>query len=137
MSGTTTYRKTGQAWDTEESGTLNDANTSDEITTLKSGAVAYIGIALKNMVNGDDFDVELQRYDGAAWNTYSKVNITMAAGAKSFDTGGGAVVINCNELNFEHIYLNSTRKLRLNYTKNGLTDRDFPYWYAIKGSDVP
>lgn len=119
----------GPDWGTLATGTLNDANPDDEITTTENGALCWIGISLENLENTDDFDIELSRWDGAAWLLYKKYSITKAAGAISIDIGGGAVVQNLEELNLENIYLDSTRKLRLKVTRNSGTDRDFKYWY--------
>ena len=59
-------------WGTLATGTLNDANLDDEITTSVTGALCWIGISLENLANGDDFDIELNRWDGAAWQQYKK-----------------------------------------------------------------
>jgi len=116
-------------WGTLVTGTLNDANPDDEITTTKSGALCFIGISLENMENTDDFDIELSRWDGTAWRLYKKYGITKLAGAILIDTGGGATVQNLDELNLENINLDSTRKLQLKLTRNSGIDKNFPYWY--------
>lgn len=116
-------------WGDVTTGTLNDANLTDEIKTSDTGALCWIGASLENMQNGDDFDIEVDRYDGSAWRTYKKYNVTMSGSTISIDTGGGAVAQNLDELNLENIYLDSTRKLRLKLTKNSVSDRDFPYFY--------
>lgn len=113
---------------TAGTGILNDANPDDEITTTSSGATAYIGISLENLQNADDFDIKLQRWDGANWRTYIDMQVTKAAGLISINTGSGATIQNLDQINFEDIYLDSTLKLRLVLVKNSLTDRDFPYF---------
>ena len=114
---------------TAGTGTLNDSNTSDEITTTASGAIVWIGVSLENLADGDDFDLELDRYDGTEYRTYKKYNITVTGTAISLNSGGGAVVNYIDEVDWEDVYLDSTRKLRVKITNNSGTDRDFPYWY--------
>ena len=116
-------------WGTLATGTLNDANLDDEITTSVTGALCWIGISLENLANGDDFDIELNRWDGAAWQQYKKYNVTKLIGIIYIDEGGGEVEQNLGEINFGNIYLDSTRKLQLKLTRNSGTDRDFPYFY--------
>ena len=121
-----------QAFGTLATGTLNDATPSVEITTTKAGALACMGISLENFVNGDDFDLALQRWDGSAWRTYSKVNITKVLGIIYFNQGAGVIASNIDEISYDEIYLDSTRKLQISLTKNSATDRDFPYFVNKK-----
>ena len=114
---------------TAGSGTLNDSNTSTEITTTASGALCWIGVSLSALADGDDFELELDRYTGSEWRLYKKYAITVTGTDISIDTGGGAVVQYLDELNWESIYLDSTRKLRIKTTRNSATDRNFGYWY--------
>lgn len=116
-------------WAVTQTGTLNDANTTDELTTIRAGAVCFIGISLENMANGDDFDIKLDRWNGSAWLEYKTYNVTMAAGLISIDEGGGAIGQYIEELNLENVYLDSVQKLQLTLTRNSGTDRDFAYWY--------
>lgn len=116
-------------WGTLATGTLNDANLDDEITTSVTGALCWIGISLENLANGDDFYIELSRWDGYLWQQYRRYDITKAAGVISIDEGGGAVEQNLEEINIDNIYLDSTRKLQLKLTRNSATDRDFPYFF--------
>lgn len=116
-------------WGTLATGTLNDANLDDEITTSVTGALCWIGISLENLANGDDFYVELSRWDGYLWQQYKRYDITKAAGVIYIDEGGGAVEQNLEEINIDNIYLDSARKLRLKLTRNSGTDRDFPYFF--------
>lgn len=115
-------------WGTLETGTLNDANPDDEITTSAQGALCWIGISLENLANGDDFDIELNRWDGVSWQQYKKYNVTKLIGIIYIDEGGGAVEQNLGEINFGNIFLDSTRKLQLKLTRNSGTDRDFKYF---------
>lgn len=112
-----------------QTGTLNDANLSDEIITTADGGLCFIGISLAALQNGDDFDIQLETYDGVAYHTYLSYNITMAGGVISFNTGAGAVAIDTQEVNFQIIYLDSTHKLRIAMTRNSGVPRDFAYWY--------
>lgn len=116
---------------TTTTGTLNDASTQLDITTTESGSNAFIGINLKNLVNGDDFDITLYRYNGLAWATYILYNITMAGGNISINSGAGAAITNLSEINFETIYLDSTHSLRILRTRNSATDRNFLYRYNL------
>ena len=114
---------------TAGSGTLNDSNTSVEITTTASGALCWAGLSLATLVDGDDFDITFSRYTGSAWLTYKLYSITVTGTDISIDTGSGAIVQNIAELNWESIYLDSTRKLRILITRNSGTNRNFAYWY--------
>ena len=113
-------------WGDLVTGTLNDANLNDEIITTETGALCWIGISLENLANGDDFDIQLDRYTGTAWRLYKKYNVTMSDGLISVNGGSGASVQNIDELNWENVYLDSTRKLRLSITALG---KDIPYFY--------
>ena len=115
-------------WGTASTGTLNNANLSDEITTTRSGTLCWIGISLENLQNGDSFDIEIERWDGSAWRLYKKYTVSKAGGNISIDTGGGAVVQYLDEINLETVYLDSTRKLRLSITAVG---RDILYFYNL------
>lgn len=117
---------------TTQAGTLNDANLNDEITTASSGATAYIGISLENMVNADSFNFYLERWDGSAWRVYTNIQVINTLGVLSFNDGSGAINQNIDEINWEDIFIDSTRKLRIRIVKNSATDRDFPYFYNLE-----
>ena len=112
-------------------GTLNDANTQFDITTAESGSNAFIGINLKNLVNGDDFDITLYRYNSLAWSTYLRYNITMAAGNISINSGAGAAITDLTEINYENIYIDSIHSLRILRTRNSAIDRNFLFRYNL------
>lgn len=116
---------------TTTTGTLSDANTQLDITTTESGSTAYIGINLKNLANGDDFDFYLYRYNSLIWSTYIRYNITMAAGAISINSGAGAAITNLTEINYENIYIDSTHSLRILRTRNSAINRNFLYRYNL------
>lgn len=116
---------------TTTTGTLNDANTQFDITTAESGSNAFIGVNLKNLVNGDDFDFTLYRYNSLAWSTYIRYNVTMAAGAISINSGAGAAITNLIEINYENIYIDSIHSLRILRTRNSAIDRNFLYRYNL------
>lgn len=116
-------------WGSLVSGTLNDANLTESITTTKKGSLCWIGISLENMANGDDFEIELNRWDGSAWRLYKEYKVTKAAGVISIDTGGGAVAQKLDEINIENILLDLVRSLQLTLTRISGTDRDFPFFY--------
>ena len=111
------------------SATLNDANLFDDITTTESGALCFISISLSDLVNGDDFNLQLQTWDSVAFVDYINYNITMAGGNISFNTGAGAAISYTTELSFENIYLDSTHQLRLLLTRNSANPRSFVYYY--------
>ena len=129
MIRTVTFTPSPLLWGTLATGTLNDANLDDEITSSAQGSLCWIGVSLENLENGDDFDIELNRWDGAGWQQYKKYNVTKLIGIIYLDEGGGAVEQNIEELNIENIFLDSTRKLQLKLTRNSGTDRDFSYFY--------
>ena len=116
---------------TTTTGTLNDASAQLDITTTESGSTAFIGINLKNLVNGDDFDFTLYRYNSLAWSIYLRYNITMAGGNISIDSGAGAAITNLTEINYESIYLDSTHSLRILRTRNSAIDRNFLFRYNL------
>ena len=116
-------------WGTKATGTLNDANTEDDMETTKRGSLLWAGVSLENMINSDDFDIEVKRYNGVAWLLYKKYVVTKIAGVIYTNTGAGAIGSNITQLNIENVYLDSTRKLRIKLTRNSGTDRDFPYFY--------
>ena len=115
-------------WGPASTGTLNDTNLSDEITTTRSGTLCWMGISLENLQNGDSFDIQIDRWNGSAWRLYKKYTVSKAGGNISIDTGGGAVVQYLDEINLETVYLDSTRKLRLSITAVG---RDILYFYNL------
>lgn len=123
-----TFTPSPLMWGTLSTGTLNEDNPDDEITTSTKGALCWIGVSLENLANGDDVDIEIDRYDGSEWWIYKKYNVTKVGGTIFIDEGGGAVEQNLEEINFDNIFLNSARKLRIKLTNLG-TDRDFSYWY--------
>ena len=110
-------------------GTINDANLFDDITTTESGALCFISISLSDLANGDDFNIQLQAWDSVAFVDYTNYQITMAGGAISFNTGAGAAISYTTELSFENIYLDSTHQLRLLLTRNSANARNFAYYY--------
>ena len=119
------------AWGTTITGTLNDASSQFDIITTEPGSTSFIGINLKNLVNGDDFDFYLYRYNSIAWSTYIRYNITMAAGNISINTGAGAAITNLTEINYENIYIDSTHSLRISRIRNSGVDRNFLYRYNL------
>ena len=112
-------------------GTLSDANLSDEITTTALGSLFFCSISLADLQNGDDFDIQLQSWDSLAYQDYINYNITMAGGDISFDTGAGAAIVWLTDLAFENVYLDSTYRLRLVLTRNSGVNRSFPYYYNL------
>lgn len=116
-------------YQTFTTGTLNDGNLSDEITTTASGALCFISISLSDLVNTDDFNIQLQSYDLAIFVDYINYQVTMAAGAISFNTGAGAAISYTTEISFENVYIDSTHQLRLLLTRNSANARNFMYYY--------
>ena len=116
-------------YQTFTTGTLSDANLFDDITTTESGSLCFISISLSSLVNGDDFNLQLQTWDSVAFVDYINYQITMAGGAISFNTGAGAAISYTTELSFENIYLDSTHQLRLLLTRNSANPRNFAYYY--------
>ena len=116
-------------YQTFSTGTLSDANTSDDITTLESGALCFISISLSDLQNGDNFNLQLQSYDLAIFVDYINYQVTMAGGAISFNTGAGAAISYTTELSFENIYLDLTHPLRLFLTRTSANPRNFAYYY--------
>ena len=105
-------------------GTLNESTPTLSLSSVK-GRRYYVGINLKNLVNGDDLTITLERQDGAGYVVYDIYNVVKTA---------GVIIINdvpqsLEEINIENIYVNDSHGVRFTLSFNSETWRDLPYWY--------
>ena len=116
-----------------DSGILNDGNVSDIIVPTSRPCLIHIMFDMINLNTADDnFDLEVLVGAAASERIVCWVNLVSDGVNITLDNDTGTPqVVHIERLSLANIIVHKDEQVIVRYTKNGATDRDVPYGWAI------